>query len=31
MATLRYIADNPVRASLCPQAADWPWSFAAAA
>jgi REP element-mobilizing transposase RayT len=31
MATLRYIADNPVRASLCPQAADWPWSFAVAA
>ena len=31
MATLRYIADNPVRANLCPQAADWPWSFAAAA
>jgi REP-associated tyrosine transposase len=31
LAALRYILDNPVRASLCPQADDWPWSFAAAA
>jgi putative transposase len=22
----RYVVNNPVRAGLCPEAADWPWS-----
>ena len=30
MAALRYVALNPVRAGLVAQAADWPWSSAAA-
>jgi putative transposase len=25
-ATMRYVLNNPVRAGLCPRAADWPWS-----
>ena len=29
-AAIGYILQNPVRASMCPQADAWPWSFAAA-
>jgi putative transposase len=29
-AATRYVLDNPVRAGLCPQAADWTWSYSAA-
>jgi REP element-mobilizing transposase RayT len=27
-ATIEYVRQNPVRAGLCPVAADWPWSAA---
>jgi len=28
-ATIEYVLDNPVRAGLCAEAKDWPWSYAA--
>lgn len=30
-ATCEYVLQNPVRAGLCPEAADWPWAAARAA
>jgi REP element-mobilizing transposase RayT len=29
LAALHYVAENPVRAGLCPEAADWPWAATA--
>jgi putative transposase len=31
LAAILYLGENPVRAGLCEQAADWPWSAAAVA
>ena len=31
LAAILYLGENPVRARLCEQAADWPWSAAAVA
>jgi putative transposase len=30
LAAVRYVEQNPVRAGLCPQPADWAWSSACA-